>query len=343
MPPVFQTGAWCQGTFLYVDPRFPRERRLHAPLQARRRDAASRRNEGSALRSPPQTSPPAARCSPLRRCRRSAWPHAAATSGGSDESAQQVINQTFSGKKKVDSGKLNLSLTREAGGHRRGRVAARGPGLAEAHRALPEPRRGQAARGRPRPERRRAEARTSRPARSPPATRATSATRAPTTRSRQDQFRRYKRQVERRRAQQNKDQQQPVRPRAASASTRATGSRTPRTRATRKSAAPRPMHISADVDVERAAQGPQRPARSAPASSGVQQRSRCRPSSPSAQKQPDRGVGQGGAVRPLDRQGRQDPAPARGRVRVRPAEGACSTQARASRAARSNSRSRSPT
>ena len=32
---------------------------------------------------------------------------------GGDEDAQAVIDQTFSGEKKVDSGKLNMSMTAE--------------------------------------------------------------------------------------------------------------------------------------------------------------------------------------------------------------------------------------
>ena len=50
-----------------------------------------------------------------------------ATAAGADENAQQLINQTFSGKKKVDSGKLNMNLTREAEGHRRRRPSSRSP------------------------------------------------------------------------------------------------------------------------------------------------------------------------------------------------------------------------
>src|SRR5215208_2805201 len=101
----FQTSASVGGV-LYVDLRFPRKRRSHALCK----DAGVTERPSKGRSALP----------PLRRSRlllllalAVALPALAACGsddGGTDESAQQLIDQTFSGEKKVDSGKVNLDL-----------------------------------------------------------------------------------------------------------------------------------------------------------------------------------------------------------------------------------------
>ena len=96
---------------LYVDLRFPRKRRLHAPSNYTA--SVHRRKD----QSPCLAAECACHCSSL-----AARAAVAACGGddGTDESATALIKQTFSGKKKVDSGKLNLDLSAklEANGRR---------------------------------------------------------------------------------------------------------------------------------------------------------------------------------------------------------------------------------
>jgi hypothetical protein len=78
-------------------------------------------------------------------CWRSSSPAAAVDAGSSassDTSVDQLLKQTFSGQKKVDSGKLDLSLKIDVQG---GSLAGPGPDLAHARRPVPDPGQGQAA------------------------------------------------------------------------------------------------------------------------------------------------------------------------------------------------------
>ena len=123
-------------------------------------------------------------------------------------------------------------------------AAARRARLAEARGTVPEPWRGRAARGRPRPEcqRRRPElhGRSADDRRGRPS----SATRAPTTGCPRSQFQRYKRQIERD-ARQRQEPGATASTSRSSASTRATGSRTPRTRAREEVGGAETIHVSA--------------------------------------------------------------------------------------------------
>ena len=96
---------------------------------------------------PRHADPPATPLARPRRCWRSSSPAAVATAAAARPTRARASttcsSKTFSGEKKVESGKLDLTLDDRRPG--RLRLAAPGPDLAQALRPVPDPGQGQAA------------------------------------------------------------------------------------------------------------------------------------------------------------------------------------------------------
>ena len=243
-----------------------------------------------------------------------------------------MLQETFSGNKKVTSGKLDLTLSITA----ERRAERQGPDHDQPHGPVPEPGASHAAEVRLRPQDRR-RARTSRPARSRPATRATSSSRATPTRCPTRSSTPSRPGFQRSQAQQNGTKRNPsltslgVNPKNWLKSPKNKGERTWRARrrstSRRASTSPSCSTASASCWARRASS-----ASSADAAAPEHADRGAEEAGPGRDPGPD--------LRRLHRQGRQDRAPAHGQAQVQGAE-ASQQRANGRRAARSPSTSRS--
>ena len=322
--------------FLYVDRRSTPERWLHVVMHAQARTEKPS-NQRISLALPPQTLFQA--CRARRRSLAAVLGLAAcgSDSGGSGEDATAVINETFSSKKDVNSGKLDMSVTANLEGTGAAAqldepvsIKLAGPFQSRGNDALPEVDLDLSVSG---------GGQTFTAGALTTGDAAFISYQGTDYRVPESQFQRYKRQIERD-ARRDKNRATTSTSRS-SASTRATGSRTPRTKGPQDVGGAQTIHVSADVDVA-AFVNDLDDLLGRAASLGVQNQ-QLPTRADQAPEEPDRGGHPGRALRPVDRRGGQDPAPDRGRVRLRPAQGPAAGRAGRRSAAPSRWRSRSRT